>query len=104
MEDRVKERLTGAAILVTLVVLLVPELFRGERSDTVVAHSAPDGAPPLRSYTIELGAAPQAAAAAATVETPAAAPAGSFAGHPASHADSGFASRAGFGGTARGHQ
>jgi len=52
----VKERLTGAIILVALIVLLVPELLTGPvRSApraTAVASSA--GEPPLRSYTIKL--------------------------------------------------
>ena len=33
MEDRIKQRLTGAAILVVLVVLVVPEMFHGQRND-----------------------------------------------------------------------
>jgi cell division septation protein DedD len=75
LEDRVRERLTGAAILVTLVVLLVPELFRGERGVPLVVRAAPDGAPPLRSYTIELGAAPQGnSVQSATVQGATAAP------------------------------
>jgi cell division septation protein DedD len=52
----VKERLTGAIILVALIVLLVPELLTGPvRSATrsqAVASSI-EG-PPLRSYTIKL--------------------------------------------------
>jgi DedD protein len=55
MENRLKERLTGAAILVALIVLLVPEIFRGQRDD---AHPGSTGAgsegAPLRSYTIDL--------------------------------------------------
>ena len=53
METQVKERLTGAIILVALVVLLVPELLTGP------GRSAPDpshaGEAPLRSYTVNLG-------------------------------------------------
>ena len=52
----VKERLTGAVILVALIVLLVPELLSGPvRSaprHAAVASSAEE--PPLRSYTINL--------------------------------------------------
>ncbi|HEX9139937.1 MAG TPA: SPOR domain-containing protein [Steroidobacteraceae bacterium] len=33
LEDRIKQRLTGAAILIVLVVLVVPAMFRGQRSD-----------------------------------------------------------------------
>jgi DedD protein len=59
----VKERLTGAIILVALIVLLVPELLTGP----VRIRSAPGAAataasahaePPLRSYTLTLGAPP----------------------------------------------
>jgi DedD protein len=53
----VKERLTGAIILVALIVLLVPELLTGPvrsapRPAVVAAASAEE--PPLRSYTIHL--------------------------------------------------
>ena len=60
MQDHLKERLTGAAILVLVVVLLVPEMFRG-RPAVSVEHSAdtPDGLP-LRTYTIDLRDTPAA--------------------------------------------
>jgi cell division septation protein DedD len=52
----VKERLTGAIILVALIVLLVPELLGGPVRSApraaAVASSAEE--PPLRSYTINL--------------------------------------------------
>jgi DedD protein len=55
----VKERLTGAIILVVLIVLLVPELLSGPKgpSAPVPAGPAPNSSeePPLRSYTINLG-------------------------------------------------
>ncbi len=50
-----KERLTGAAILVALIVLLVPELLRGPVRPVAHAEAASAGDPPLRSYTIKLG-------------------------------------------------
>jgi DedD protein len=52
----VKERLTGAIILVALMVLLVPELLTGPiRSAPRAASVAPSAEePPLRSYTINL--------------------------------------------------
>ncbi|MFL6605906.1 MAG: SPOR domain-containing protein [Steroidobacteraceae bacterium] len=54
-----KERLTGAIILVVLIVLLVPELLSGPKGRTapVPAGVAPTSSeePPLRSYTINLG-------------------------------------------------
>ena len=57
MEQRLKERLTGAAILVALIVLIVPELFHGHRrrSRRQGGCSSSEG-PPMRSYTIDLGA------------------------------------------------
>jgi len=59
---QVKERLTGAVILVALIVLLVPELLTGPvRSaprTAAVASSIED--PPLRSYTIKLADEPHA--------------------------------------------
>ena len=55
MEQRLKERLTGAAILVALVVLIVPELFHGDIAGRASKDSAGNEGPPLRSYTIDLG-------------------------------------------------
>lgn len=50
-----KERLTGAIILVALIVLLVPELLTGPvRSAPRVATAAAAEGAPLRSYTINL--------------------------------------------------
>jgi cell division septation protein DedD len=56
----VKERLTGAIILVVLIVLLVPELLSGPKGTAVTppvagAASPSSEEPPLRSYTINLG-------------------------------------------------
>ena len=53
---QVKERLTGAIILVALIVLLVPELLTGPvrsapRADPLASSTEE---PPLRSYTIKL--------------------------------------------------
>ena len=59
-----KERLTGAIILVALIVLLVPELLTGPiraKSAPAASHPAtPAGhpEPPLRSYTLTLTAPP----------------------------------------------
>ena len=75
-----KERLTGAIILVALIVLLVPEFLRGpvKSAPRTVAASAEE--PPLRSYTINLGddsqargatAQPQASAPQAATTPPA---------------------------------
>jgi DedD protein len=53
----VKERLTGAIILVALIVLLVPELLTGPVRSAARANPVASSSeePPLRSYTIKLG-------------------------------------------------
>lgn len=56
MDESLKARLIGGAVLVTLVVLLVPELLSGPKS------SQPEPGPPAgergtRTYTIDLGGA-----------------------------------------------
>lgn len=52
----VKERLTGAIILVALIVVLVPELLSGPIRPAAHSHGPASSAeePPLRSYTINL--------------------------------------------------
>ncbi len=47
------KRLTGAVILVALLVLLVPELLTGPRSTAPPAPAQPDQAP-MRAYTMDL--------------------------------------------------
>jgi DedD protein len=56
VDDLVKERLTGAIILVALIVLLVPELLTGPVRPTarILGAAQPAEGPPLRSYTIKL--------------------------------------------------
>jgi DedD protein len=54
MESRLKERLTGAAILVALIVLVVPEMFRGPRSVGPAGATQAAQGPPVHSYTIDL--------------------------------------------------
>jgi DedD protein len=75
----VKERLTGAIILVALIVLLVPELLTGPVRSAARATSVSASAeePPLRSYTINLddSHAHPAAAAASDPQQPAPLPA-----------------------------
>jgi DedD protein len=58
MDTRLKERLTGAAILVALVVMLVPEMFHGQRGDVAANAGSSGEGPPLRSYTIDLSNSP----------------------------------------------
>jgi DedD protein len=50
----VKERLTGAIILVAVLVLLVPELLSGPGEGFSAEPAAADSSIPLRSYTIDL--------------------------------------------------
>ena len=62
MENRLKERLTGAAILVALVVMLVPEMFHGQRGDSAAGPGSSGDGPPVRSYTIDLSNSPASTA------------------------------------------
>jgi DedD protein len=59
---QVKERLTGAIILVALIVLLVPELLTGpvRSAPRAAAVASSIEEPPLRSYTIKLTDEPHA--------------------------------------------
>ncbi len=78
MEHQAKERLTGAVLLVVLLVLLVPELLTGPHRAPPPTPAQPDQAP-MRSYTIDLGDSPHAnnapVAASTAVVTPASEPA-----------------------------
>ena len=58
MENRLKQRLTGAAILVALIVMLVPEMFHGQRGNVAVNAGSSGEGPPVRSYTIDLSNSP----------------------------------------------
>ena len=62
-----KERLTGAIILVVLIVLLVPELLSGPSRSVPAPQAAATSSeePPLRSYTIDLADESHTAAASA---------------------------------------
>src|SRR5215469_17336730 len=71
VENHARERLTGAAILVAVIVLLVPELLSGPRRAVPQAIAVIDEAP-VRSYTLSLGDAQQSAVA-ATADGPRAA-------------------------------
>jgi DedD protein len=54
LEQRIKERLSGAIILVAVVVLLVPALFKGAREPGAIARSTDPASPPLQSYTVDI--------------------------------------------------
>ncbi|HUN27002.1 MAG TPA: SPOR domain-containing protein [Steroidobacteraceae bacterium] len=62
MEIQAKERLTGAVIIVALVVLLVPELLSGPHRGAARPGTA-DEVTPLRSVTLRLDEEPHPAAA-----------------------------------------
>lgn len=66
-----KERLTGAVILVALIVLLVPELLSGPGVTAQPARATDKDGAPMRSYTIDLadnGGAPRPAESSGTPE------------------------------------
>jgi len=50
----VKERLTGAIILVALIVLLVPELLTGPTAGVTARRASGSGHSPVRTYTLPL--------------------------------------------------
>jgi DedD protein len=58
MDQALKARLIGAAILVALAVLVIPELLSGRRSAEPAAPTNAGGSSSVRTYTIELGATP----------------------------------------------
>jgi cell division septation protein DedD len=62
LQEQLKERLTGAAILVVIVVFAVPEMFHGRPQPLHGAAAAVDAAIPLRTYTIDLRETPAAQA------------------------------------------
>jgi DedD protein len=81
LQDHLKERLTGAAILVVIVVLLVPEMFRGRPAGGAERVTAGAEGAPVRTYNIDLRDSPTAlppavAAPAAVTAQPATNPAG----------------------------
>jgi cell division septation protein DedD len=55
VDVQAKDRLTGAVILVVLLVLVVPELLSGPGRKVAAVALHPSDEPPLRSYTVELG-------------------------------------------------
>jgi DedD protein len=55
VDIQAKDRLTGAVILVALVVLVVPEILSGPERGTAGAVDPAASAPQMRSYTVDLG-------------------------------------------------
>ena len=74
MQDQLKERLTGAAILVVVVVLAVPEMFRGHPGAVAPSNPPDASAIPLRTYTLVAGDPPAGAQSPAVAASQPAAP------------------------------
>jgi DedD protein len=55
LDVQAKDRLTGAVILVVLLVLVVPELLSGPDPKVAATTAQRSDEPPLRSYTMDLG-------------------------------------------------
>jgi cell division septation protein DedD len=72
VDVQAKDRLTGAVILVVLLVLVVPELLSGPEHKVAAVATPRSDDPPMRSYTVDLADearnrhAPSSAAAPAT--------------------------------------
>jgi DedD protein len=91
METRLKQRLTGAAIIVALIVALVPEMFRGQAGapPANTASSSSGEGPPVRTYTIDLSNNPKNGPLQSANEAPpASAPAASGSSSPAAPVES----------------
>lgn len=54
MEGPLKERLTGALIVVAVLVIVVPEMLSGPGKSSAT-DTAGDAGPPVRTYSLELG-------------------------------------------------
>jgi DedD protein len=55
VEGPLKERLTGALIVVAVLVIVVPEMLSGPDKSSVTANRSGDAGPPVRTYSLELG-------------------------------------------------
>jgi DedD protein len=88
LDTLVKERLTGAIILVALIVVLVPELLNGPLRPAARVHgpATPAEEPPLRSYTINLADEPRGGSTAFGMQPPTAAPTATAVAAPAARA------------------
>jgi DedD protein len=72
MDDALKARLIGAAVLVALAVLLIPELLSGRKQESATAAPQVATARGTRTFTIELAGGSQGST---LTETPSTAPA-----------------------------
>lgn len=57
VESPLKERLTGALIVVAVLVIVVPEMLSGPGKSPTTARDAGDAGPPVRTFTLDLGTA-----------------------------------------------
>ncbi|HMA10345.1 MAG TPA: SPOR domain-containing protein [Steroidobacteraceae bacterium] len=55
MEGPLKERLTGALIVVAVLVIVVPEMLSGPGKPPAAGNGGGDAGPPVRTYSLELG-------------------------------------------------
>jgi DedD protein len=55
VDSPLKERLTGALIVVAVLVIVVPEMLSGPDKPATAAGSAGNAGPPVRTYSLELG-------------------------------------------------
>lgn len=54
MESPVKERLTGALILIAALIVVVPEMLSGPDSSTPASSGDAEAGPPVRTYQLQL--------------------------------------------------
>jgi len=55
VEGPLKERLTGALIVVAVLVIVVPEMLSGPDKPPATGSGGSDAGPPVRTYSLELG-------------------------------------------------
>jgi cell division septation protein DedD len=55
VDSPLKERLTGALIVIAVLVIVVPEMLSGPDGSQATTRTAGDAGPPERTFTLELG-------------------------------------------------
>jgi len=55
VESPLKERLTGALIVVAVLVIVVPEMLSGPGKSPATSRDNGDAGPPVRTFTLDLG-------------------------------------------------